>query len=104
MKTEPAEENIAEITDKRLTIGMDEPPVLRVLDALCYNEKRRAMNYPNSEMVNIGWFQRKMAPFINVHSDHFNNRIKLQEARYLSGFFSTREQITLPPILTHTIS
>jgi hypothetical protein len=24
MKTEPAEENIAEITDKRLTIGMDE--------------------------------------------------------------------------------
>ncbi|ELS4497598.1 MULTISPECIES: hypothetical protein [Klebsiella] len=45
MKTEPAEENIAEITDKRLTIGMDEPPVLRVLDALCYNEKRRAMNY-----------------------------------------------------------
>ena len=48
MKTEPAEENIAEITDKRLTIGMDEPPVLRVLDALCYNEKRRAMNYPNS--------------------------------------------------------
>ncbi|AVZ98298.1 hypothetical protein [Klebsiella variicola] len=87
MKTEPAEENIAEITDKRLTIGMDEPPVLRVLDALCYNEKRRAMNYPNSEMVNIGWFQRKMAPFINVHSDHFNNRINLQEARYLSGFF-----------------
>lgn len=69
MKTEPSEENIAEFTDKRLTIEMDEPPVLRVLDALCYNEQLRAMNYPKSEMVNIGWFQRKMAPFIDVHSD-----------------------------------
>ncbi|EPF2288271.1 MULTISPECIES: hypothetical protein [Klebsiella/Raoultella group] len=97
MKTEPAEENIAEITDKRLTIGMDEPPVLRVLDALCYNEKRRAMNYPNSEMVNIGWFQRKMASFINVHSDHFNNRINLQEARYLSGFFLPGSKLLCTP-------
>lgn len=97
MKTEPAEENIAEITDKRLTIGMDEPPDLRVLDALCYNEKRRAMNYPNSEMVNIGWFQRKMAPFINVHSDHFNNRINLQEARYLSGFFLPGSKLLCTP-------
>lgn len=69
MKAAPSEEKIAEFTDKRLTIEMDEPPVLRVLDALCYNEQLRAMNYPNSEMVIIGWFQRKMAPFIDVHSD-----------------------------------
>jgi hypothetical protein len=64
MKTEPSEEKIAEFTDKRLTIEMDEPPVLRVLDALCYNEQLRAMNYPKSEMVSIGWFQRKMAPLL----------------------------------------
>ena len=48
---------------------MDEPPVLRVLDSLCYNEQLRAMDYPESEMVIIGWFQRKMAPFIDVHSN-----------------------------------
>lgn len=59
------------------------------------------MNYPNSEMVNIGWFQRKMAPFINVHSDHFNNRINLQEARYLSGFFYPGENYSAAHSDTH---
>lgn len=43
------------------------------------------MNYPNSEMVIIGWFQRKMAPFIDVHSD------QLEENRSKTAKTSTTE-------------
>lgn len=69
MKAEPSEEKIAEFTDKRLTIEMDEPPVLRVLDAICYNELARSMGYPDGKMAKIGWLQRKMAPFFDWRSD-----------------------------------
>lgn len=69
IKAAPNEEQLLELTDKRLTIEMDEPPVLRVLDALCYNEQVRAMGYSPEHQAKIGWFQRMMAPFFDWRSD-----------------------------------
>jgi hypothetical protein len=52
---------------------MEEPPVLRVLDALCHNEELRAMGYATSQMAKIGWLQRLLAPFIDIRSDKIQN-------------------------------
>lgn len=69
VKAVPSKESLSEFTEARLTIEMDEPPVLRVLDALCYNEQARSMGYSDSYLAQIGWFQRQLAPFIDWRSD-----------------------------------
>ncbi|MFJ5337893.1 MULTISPECIES: hypothetical protein [Pectobacterium] len=69
IKAASSEEMLAEFIETRLTIEMDEPPVLRVLDALCYNEQVRSMGYPDSQLAKIGWLQRQLAPFVDWNSD-----------------------------------
>lgn len=73
VKTTPSEEKLTEFTDARLTIEMEEPPILRVLDALCHNEEVRAMGYPTSQIAEIGRLQRLFAPFIDFRSDKLKN-------------------------------
>ena len=55
------------MTDRRLDIERQEPPVLRVLDTLCYNELVRAMGY--GEQVRVGFWQRLFANFFDL-ADH----------------------------------
>jgi hypothetical protein len=54
---------------KRLEIERDEPPVLRVLDSICHNELLRAMGYDRTHYVEIAWYQRLLAQFVDVR-DH----------------------------------
>jgi len=54
----PSEERLLEITQDRLSIEAEEPPVLHVLNCICHNETMRAMGYKRDELVKIGWFQR----------------------------------------------
>lgn len=63
------EEHYREYTSRRLQIEMEEPPVLRVLDVICYNETLRALGHDTSELAPITTAQRLLAPFFDWRSD-----------------------------------
>ena len=63
---DPDEELIRDVTDKRLKIEAAEPPVLRVLDTICYNEMKRAMGYKKDELIKVKMIQRWCAPFFDL--------------------------------------
>jgi len=62
----PTEENLARFTAQRLDIEADEPPVYRVLDALCHNELARAEGHPQEEFAKIRLYQRWFAQFFDI--------------------------------------
>lgn len=66
---EKAEASLLEFQAERLDIEMEEPPVLRVLDTLCHNELMRSMGYPASSLVQVAWWQRWPAQFIDIADD-----------------------------------
>lgn len=55
------EECLLDVTQSRLSIEAEEPPVLHVLNCICHNETMRAMGYKKDDMPKIGWFQRLVA-------------------------------------------
>lgn len=61
----PTEQQLREITAQRLSIEKDEPPVLRVLDCICYNEQLLAMDFSTDQMIKISFFQRMVAQFFD---------------------------------------
>lgn len=60
------EEDLSQFTSERLAIEADEPPVLRVLDSLCYNELARAMGYGHQDFVKVRWYQRLFSQFVDI--------------------------------------
>ena len=53
---------VRKVTALRLDLESTEPPVLRVLDAICHNELLRAMDIKDpKEYARITWFQRLTA-------------------------------------------
>lgn len=62
-------ENLSGFTIERLDIEADEPPVLRALDTLCYNELARAMGYGKEAFKKVTWLQRQFAPFFDWRQD-----------------------------------
>jgi len=58
------EEAVIDLQAKRLDIEMTEPPVKRVLDAICHNELCRAMGIKNCS-VEIKWYQRILCQFFD---------------------------------------
>jgi len=54
---------LAKFTGRRLDIEMKEPPPLRVLDRICYNELIRAMGYDKSCQKKVTWWQQFLSPF-----------------------------------------
>ena len=63
IRDKATDEDLAKITDERLAIEAGEPPVLHVLNAICYNEMVRAMGY--GDKVNISTVQRLLAHFFD---------------------------------------
>ena len=59
------DEVLLELEARRLQVETDEPPVLRVLDAICHNELLRAEGYPRDRQVPIGFWQRRFAQFFD---------------------------------------
>ena len=55
-----------ELTQDRLTIEADEPPVLRVLDTMCHNDVVWAMGLDRKKVVPITFCQRLFAQFFDV--------------------------------------
>lgn len=68
-RNNPTAELIAEVTDRRLDIERQEPPVLRVLDTLCYNELVHAMGYEAEQEKQVSFLQRLFANFFDF-GDH----------------------------------
>ena len=67
------EELIRGLEGKRLKIEAAEPPVLRVLDTLCYNEMKRAMGYKKDEMIEVSILQRLCAPFFDLSQSQIHS-------------------------------
>ena len=67
------EDLIRDVTIKRLKIEAAEPPVLRVLDTLCYNEMKRAMGHTKDEMIKVHIFQRLCAPFFDLFASKIHS-------------------------------
>ena len=65
----PTAKLIVQMTDRRLDIERQEPPVLRVLDTLCHNELAHAMGYGAEQQVRVGFWQRLFANFFDL-ADH----------------------------------
>jgi hypothetical protein len=71
MTLEPGED-VKVFTADRLAIEADEPPVLRVLDTICYNEICRAMGYDPEACKPLTRAQRFFAQFFDL----FPNRLQ----------------------------
>ncbi|MCX7098352.1 MAG: hypothetical protein NTV43_10670 [Methylococcales bacterium] len=60
---------LAEWTEERLDIEVEEPPVLHVLNCICHNELARAMGYDQKYYVKIAWYQSWFAHILDIN-DH----------------------------------
>ncbi len=61
-----SDETVTAVTQERLQLEASEPPVMRVLDALCHNELLVAMGYSDEkERVPLTWLQRLTANILN---------------------------------------
>ena len=56
---------IQDVAKERLNIESYEPKVKKVLDTICHNELLRAMGYPKTDEIEIGFWQRRFAPFFD---------------------------------------
>ncbi|MCY3606572.1 MAG: hypothetical protein OXH45_12570 [Gammaproteobacteria bacterium] len=65
----PAEEDIENLTRERLLIEMEEPPVLEVLEAICYNEITHSMGLSRQSMVTVGRWQRAFSSLFDVRAE-----------------------------------
>ena len=65
-REQPSADDLAALTQERLAIEMDEPPVLRVLDILCHNELLVAMDRDRADLVQVGFLQRRLAHFFDL--------------------------------------
>ena len=68
MVLDVSETVLRDITAERLSVEKNEPPVLKVLDCICYNEQLRAMDYPLDQMVAVGFWQRMLSPVMDFQA------------------------------------
>ena len=63
--------------NKSIEIETEEPPTLRVLDSICFNEMIRAYEYDESEYVDIKWYQKALCYWLDINPGSLLKR-KLQ--------------------------
>lgn len=59
-------EQLEKAEEDRLDIEAGEPPALRVLDLICYNELAKAMGYGDEEMFDIKYWRAVFVNFFDV--------------------------------------
>ena len=70
-------ERLAEWQAARLEIEANEPPVLRVLDALCHDEMIRVYGHGDNDdqqRSNVSWLQRALANVVDLRPDRLRKR------------------------------
>jgi len=70
----PSDEDVIHFRSERLDIESEEPPVLKVLDAICHNELIRALGHDPKYYAKIAWYQRLFAHFFDIRE----HKIQLQ--------------------------
>lgn len=60
------QQRLNELVSVRLTIELDEPPVLGVLNAICHNELIRSMDLDKNEMADITPIQRLFSDLFDI--------------------------------------
>lgn len=70
----PGEGDMIHFKNERLDIESEEPPVLKVLDAICHNELIRALGHDPKYYARITWYQRLFAHFFDIRE----HKIQLQ--------------------------
>lgn len=70
---QPTPADLKRCTAQRLDIEGDEPPVLRVLDILCHNEQALAEGHPREVFVQVKWYQRWLAQFMDIGADRLTH-------------------------------
>ena len=63
MGENPSEQDLVEMTKRRLTIEADEPPKLCLLDLVCHNEVLRAHGYEESLTFKLPFFRTWLCQF-----------------------------------------
>lgn len=66
MCKDPTKDDLINFTNQRLDIEAEEPPVLKVLDAICHNELIRALGHDEKYYVEIKWYQRLFAQIFDI--------------------------------------
>lgn len=59
------EDLLAELTNARLSLEQEEPPILTILDCVCHNELVKAMDCNDSELVRLTFAQRLLADVLD---------------------------------------
>ena len=68
------EPRLRELEAVRLDIEAREPPVLRVLDAICHDELVTALGIEDGHRSNLGWWQRWPAHLVDVGAHRLHKR------------------------------
>jgi len=71
-------EAVAKFKTRRLDIEINEPPALKVLDSICHNELMRALGYDKSDFLEIKWYQRLFAQFIDIREHKIHSKTAIQ--------------------------
>ena len=69
------ESRLRELEAARLDIEACEPPVLRVLDAMCHDELVTALGIEDGHRSNLGWWQRWFANVADVGAHRLRKRV-----------------------------
>ncbi|MCY3820880.1 MAG: hypothetical protein OXH52_16220 [Gammaproteobacteria bacterium] len=72
---DPDPETLLALQTRRLDIEAGEPPVYRVLDAVCHDEVLRAHGYPRKHRSNTTGLQRFMMNVLDVYPGRLEKRI-----------------------------
>lgn len=66
MKEVLSEELLKNINDAKLAIESTEPPILHVLNEMCWNEEAKAQGILPEEWRKIEWYQRLFSSFFDI--------------------------------------
>ena len=67
-------ESILVLQIRRLDIEAKEPPVYRVLDAICNDEIAKAFGHLEEYRSNVTWFQRLFKNIVDFRADRLNRQ------------------------------
>ena len=63
-----SQDELLKLQTQRLDIEAKEPPIYRVLDAICNDELVRALGHPDEYRSNVTWFQRALKNIVDVQA------------------------------------
>ena len=70
MRDSLSEMLLRKITDEKLSIESTEPPILRVLNEMCWNEEAKAQGIKSECWKKIEWYQRLFSSFFDVSPEN----------------------------------